>query len=127
MSTKEDKAFKNYTENKIEKSVRNTKEFKNALERAQKGEYDVDVDNVAGADLLKVYERWTIRKMFSLEKGEDFYKLFKEVFYVENPHKYYFENVNPTIYRRMSPQHEQGNKDWADAVAKHENISIVEE
>ena len=129
MSTKktEDKAFKNYTENKIEKSIRNTKEFKDVLNRAQNGEYDKDVDDVTGYDLLKVTERWTIRKLFSLEKGADYYKLFKEVFYVENPHKYYFENVEPTIYRRLAPQHEQGDKAWADAVSQHEKIDIVEE
>lgn len=129
MTTKknEDKAFKNYTENKIEKSIRNTKEFKNALNRAQNGEYDKDVDDVKGDDLLKVCERWTIRKLFSLEKGKDYYKLFKEVFYVENPHKHYFEKVNPDIYRRLAPQHEEGDKEWADAVSKHENIVIVEE
>lgn len=122
-----DEAFKNLTENKVEKSIRNSEAFKNALERAQKGEYDKDVTDVCGEDLLKVTERWSIRKMFSLAEGKDYYKLYKEVFYVENPHKYYFETVNPDIYRRISGQKEQGDKEWADAVAKHLGINIVEE
>lgn len=123
---KKDEAFAHYIENKIAKSVRNTREFKNALNRALQGGYDEDVADVTGADLLKVCERWSIRKIFSLEKGEDYYKLFKEVFYIENPHKYYFEEVNPTIYRRLAPQHEEGDRKWADAVALHENIAIID-
>lgn len=121
-----DKAFKNLTENKVEKSLRNTKEFAEALKRAQKGEYDEDVTDVCGQDLLKVTEIWSIRKIFSLEEGKDYYKLYKEVFYIENPHKYYFDTVEPTIYRRIAGQHEQGDKEWADAVAKHLNIKIAE-
>lgn len=121
-----DKAFQEINENKVEKSLRNSKEFATALERAQKGEFDVDVTSVCGADLLKVTERWSIRKQFSLAEGKDYYKLYKEVFYLENPHKYYFETVQPKIYRRIATQKEQGDKDWATAVAKHLNIEIVE-
>ena len=122
-----DEAFKNLTENKVEKSLRNSKAFKDVLHRAAKGEFDEDVTDVCGEDLLKVTEIWSIRKMFSLEEGKDYYKLYKEVFYVENPHKYYFDTVEPTIYRRISGQKEQGDKEWADAVAKHLGINIVEE
>lgn len=122
-----DNAFKNLTENKVEKSLRNSKAFKDVLKKAGEGKFDIDVTDVCGEDLLKVTEIWSIRKMFSLEEGKDYYKLYKEVFYVENPHKYYFETVNPTIYRRISGQKEQGDKEWADAVAKHLGIQIIEE
>ena len=122
-----DKAFQSINENKVEKSLRNTKEFAKALQRAQKGEFDVDVTDVCGEDLLKVTEIWSIRKQFSIAEGKDFYKLYKEVFYMENPHKYYFETVEPTIYRRIAGQKEQGDKEWAEAVAKHLGINIVEE
>lgn len=122
-----DEAFKNLTENKVEKSLRNTKEFAAVLAKAQKGEFDETIDDACGADFLKVTEIWTIRKMFSLEEGKDYYKLYKEVFYVENPHKYYFDTVDPTIYRRIAGQKEQGDKEWAEAVAKHLGIKIVEQ
>lgn len=119
-------AFKNLTENKVEKSLRNSEAFKNAMHRASKGEFDEDVTDVCGADLLKVTEIWSIRKMFSLEEGKDYYKLYKEVFYIQDPHKYYFDTVEPTVYRRISGQKEQGDKEWADAVAKHLGIQIIE-
>ena len=119
--------FAELNENKVEKSIRNSKEFKEALERAMKGEFDKDIDSAKGLNFLKVYENWTIRKMFSLERGEDYYKLYKEVFYVENPGKYYFDTVNPTIYRRIAGQHEEGDKKWANAVAKHLGIKIVDD
>ena len=122
-----DDAFKNLTENKVEKSLRNSKAFKDVLKKASEGKFDIDVTDVCGEDLLKVTEIWSIRKMFSLEEGKDYYKLYKEVFYIENPHKYYFETVNPTIYRRISGQKEQGDKEWADAVSKHLGIQIIEE
>lgn len=122
-----DDAFKNLTENKVEKSLRNSKAFKDALKKASEGKFDIDVTDVCGEDLLKVTEIWSIRKMFSLEEGKDYYKLYKEVFYIENPHKYYFETVNPTIYRRISGQKEQGDKEWADAVSKHLGIQIIEQ
>ena len=123
---KADEAFAHLVENKIQKSVRNNREFKNALNRALKGEYDEDIECATGLDFLKVTERWSIRKIFSIELGEDYYKLFKEVYYIDDPHKYYFEEVNPTIYRRISAQHEEGDRQWAENVAKHFNISIEE-
>lgn len=122
----EDKKFNELNENKIEKSVRNTKEFMNAINRVAKGEFDEDIDDAYQLPLLKIAERWTIRKQFSLEEGKHFYKLYKEVFYIQNPGKYYFEEVEPTIYRRIAKQHEQGDKEWAEAVAKEMHISIVE-
>lgn len=121
-----DEAFNQLNENKVEKSIRNSKEFAKAIERANKGEFDVDVDDVTNADLLKVTEKWSIRKQFSLAEGKHFYKLYKEVFYIENPHKYYFETVEPTVYRRIAGQKETGDKAWADAVAKEMKIDIVE-
>lgn len=124
---KEDEAFARLVENKIQKSFRNSNEFTKALSRAIKGAFDEDIECATGADLLKVYEKWTIRKIFSIELGEDYYKLYKEVFYIEDPHKYYFEEVNPTIYRRIAPQHEEGDREWADNVAKHYKIEIVED
>lgn len=126
-NTKADEKFARMVENKIQKSVRNTREFKNALNRALMGGYDEDIDDATGAPFLKVCERWTIRKIFSLETGEDYYKLYKEVYYIENPGKYYFEEVDPTIYRRIAAQHEEGDREWAEAVSKHENIPIVED
>lgn len=124
---KADEKFARMVENKIQKSYRNTREFKNALNRALMGGYDEDIDDATGAPFLKVCERWTIRKIFSIETGEDYFKLYKEVYYIENPGKYYFEEVNPTIYRRIAAQHEEGDRKWAEAVSKHENIQIVED
>ena len=124
---KADEKFARMVENKIQKSFRNTREFKNALNRALMGAYDEDIEDATGEPYLKVCERWTIRKIFSIETGEDYYKLYKEVYYIENPGKYYFEEVNPTIYRRIAPQHEEGDRKWAEAVSKHENIQIVED
>ena len=124
---KADEKFARMVENKIQKSFRNTREFKNALNRALMGGYDEDIDDATGAPFLKVCERWTIRKIFSIETGEDYFKLYKEVYYIENPGKYYFEEVNPTIYRRIAAQHEEGDRKWAEAVSKHDNIQIVED
>ena len=121
-----DEVFNQLNENKVEKSIRNSKEFAKAIERAKKGEFDVDIDDVTGADLLKITEKWSIRKQFSLAEGKHFYKLYKEVFYIENPHKYYFETVDPTVFRRIASQKETGDKEWADAVAKEMKIDIVE-
>lgn len=124
---KADEKFARIIENKIQKSIRNTREFKAALNRALMGSYDEDIEDATGEDFLKVCERWTIRKIFSLELGEDYYKLYKEVYYIEDPHKYYFEEVTPTIYRRLAAQHEEGDRQWAINVSKHENIAIVED
>lgn len=124
---KADEKFARMVENKIQKSFRNTREFKNALNRALMGGYDEDIDDATGVPLLKICERWTIRKIFSIETGEDYFKLYKEVYYIENPGKYYFEEVDPTIFRRIAAQHEEGDRKWAEAVSKHENIQIVED
>lgn len=123
---KSDKRFEELNENKVQKSLRNSKEFAEVLARAQKGEFDEDIDDAYGMDLLKVTEIWSIRKQFSLEEGKFYYKLYKEVFYVADPHKYYFDTVEPTILRRISGQKETGDKEWADAVSKEMGIKIVE-
>lgn len=117
--------YKAIEENKIEKSLRNTKEFAKALSRAQKGDFDEDLDSATGLDLLKVHEAWVIREIFCLDKGSTYFKLYKEVYYIANPHKYYFETVETTVYRRISGQKETGDKKWADAIAKEYNCPIV--
>lgn len=123
---KEDAQFKKLNENKVEKSIRNTKEFMDAINRVAKGEFDEDIDDATNMPYLKVAEKWSIHKHFSLEEGKDYYQLYKEVFYIENPGKYYFETVEPTIYRRISRQHENGDIEWAKAVATHLGIKIAE-
>ena len=65
---KSDKRFEELNENKVQKSLRNSKEFAEVLARAQKGEFDEDIDDAYGMDLLKVTEIWSIRKQFSLEE-----------------------------------------------------------
>lgn len=124
--TKEDAQFKKINENKVEKSIRNTKEFMNAINRVAKGEFDEDIEDATNMPFLKVAEKWSIHKHFSLEEGKEYYQLYKEVFYIENPGKYYFETVEPTIYRRISRQHENGDIEWAKAVAAHLNIKIAD-
>lgn len=120
-----DATFEAMNENKIQKSDRNNTILSNALKRAQKGDYDEDVKNVTGEDLLKVTERFSIREIFSIEEGKTFFKLYKEVFYINDPHKHYFETVEPTVYRRIAGQHEQGDAEWAEAVAKEMGIEII--
>ena len=120
-------------ENKVEKSLRNTKEFAAVLARAQAGDFDKELDAARSEGeligtrsrlpLLKVAEIWTIRKHFSIEKGTDYFKLYKEKFYVENPGSNYFETVKPTVYRQVASQHEEGDVKWAKAVAAHLDIS----
>ena len=120
-------------ENKVEKSLRNSKEFANVLARATKGDFDKELDSAReeGAlqgtrsrlPLLKVTEIWTIRKHFSIEKGTDYFKLYKEKFYVENPGSNYFETVSPTVYRTVVAQSEEGDAKWATAVANHLGIA----
>ena len=122
-------AYKAATENKIEKSVRNSAAFKKAFERASNGDFDEDLQSASGMPLLKVTEKFVIRELFSLEEGKPYFKLFKEVYYIENPGKYYFEEVDdtecPTVYRRVAGQHESGDKDWANAVSKEFNCPII--
>ena len=121
-------------ENKVEKSLRNSKAFKEALKRAQKGEFDKELEDarengeLVGTSqrlpLLKVTEIWSLRKHFSLEIGKEYCQLYKEKFYIENPGSNYFDTVNPTVYRMVVSQKEKGDKDWADAVAAHLGIKV---
>lgn len=120
-----DKKFEELNENKIQKSDRNNTILHNALNRAKKGDFDEDINDASFQDYLKVYERFSIREMFSLKEGKTYFKLYKEVFYINDPHKYYFETVEPTVYRRIAAQKEEGDKEWADAVAKEMNIEII--
>lgn len=122
-----DAVFNQLTEDKIQKSLRNTSEFNKALERANKGDFDVDTNDATGEDFLKVTEKWTIRKEFNLNEGKHYYRLWKEVFYIQNPHKYYFDVVEPTVYRRIAKQSEHGDIEWAKSVSKERNVPIVED
>ena len=124
MST--DTKFNELTENKIEKSLRNSKAFKLALDRATKGEFDEDISDATGKNFLKVTEVFTLRKKFILESAEYRYQLCKEVFYIENPGKKYFDTVSPKVYRRIALQHESYEKKAADIVAKEMGIQLVE-
>lgn len=122
------------SENKVEKSLRNSEAFKKALKRAQKGEFDKELEDarengeLVGTSqrlpLLKVTEIWSLRKHFCLQAGAEYYQLYKEKFYIENPGSNYFETVNPTVYRMVVSQKEKGNKEWADAVAAHLGIEV---
>ena len=112
-------------ENKIEKSLRNSEAFKNALHRASRGNFDEDLESATNMDLLKVTEKWNIREIFSLEKGSTYFKLYKEVYYIENPHKYYYDTVEPTVYRRIAGQKETGDKKWAERIAQEFNCDIT--
>lgn len=118
-------AYKAIEENKIEKSLRNSKEFNKALVRATKGDFDEDLTSATGMNLLKVTEVFNIREIFSIEQGSTYFKLYKEVYYIENPGKYYFDTVEPTVYRRIAGQHETGDKKWAEAVAKEYGCDIT--
>ena len=119
-------------ENKVEKSIRNSEAFAAVLARATKGQFDKELD-VARAEglegtrsrlpLLKVTEIWSIRKHFSIERGTDYFKLYKEKFYVENPGSNYFETVAPTVYRKVVAQSEEGDATWATAVAAHLGVA----
>lgn len=124
--TTEDKAFKNITENKVEKSVRNNKLFKKAIKRAQEGDFDENVICVKGKNLLKVCEKWSIRKAFDIAQGKHYYKLFKEVFYINDPQKHYYDTVEGKVYRRIAAQKENGDLEWAKAVAEELGAEIVE-
>lgn len=116
-------------ENKIDKSIRNSEAFQDTLARAINGGYDLDISEkpqqLGRLPLLKIHEQFSIRKGFSLETGQDFYKLMKEVFYTENPGSNYFETVDPFIYRRVASQKETGDLTWAKNVAKHYGISVA--
>ena len=124
-------------ENKVEKSIRNSEKFQVTLARALQGDYDLELDE-ARADgelegttyrlpLLKVTELWSIRKRFSLELGQDYYQLYKEKFYIQNPGSNYFETVQDTIYRSVVMQKEKGDETWARNVAERFNIEVESE
>lgn len=117
-------------ENKIDKSVRNSEQFQDALARAICGEFDKEIsdkpEGFGRLPLLKVHEQFSLRKGFCLETGADYFQLMKEVFYIENPGSNYFETVSPTVYRRVAKQHESGDLDWAKRVAKHYDLPVAE-
>lgn len=125
-NTKTDDKFTSINENKVEKSTRNSAALAAVIDRAKKGEFDVDIDCARGMDLLKVNEIFSIHKIFDLATGEDKYKLYKEVLYVDDPGKYYYEKVGDgTVYRRIAAQKEHGDKKWADKVAKKLGIKVI--
>lgn len=121
-------------EDKVTKSLRNTKEFKQLFVRANKGEFDVELDDARESGelvgtsqrlpLLKVTEKWSIRKQFDIESGKDRYHLYKEKFYIQNPGSNYVDTIDKTIYRKVVKQHESGDLDWAKRVADHFNIDL---
>ena len=121
-------------ENKVDKSFRNSEKFAQTLQRAMDGDYDVELNEAREAGeligtnnrlpLLKVTEIFTIRVKFSLEQGADFYQLYKEKFYIQNPGSNYFETVKDEIYRSVVAQKETGDKAWADAVSARLGIAI---
>ena len=121
-------------ENKIEKSIRNSEKFLSTLARAASAEFDVELTDARESGelqgtstrlpLLKVTELFTIRKKFSLEQGKNYYQLYKEKFYIENPGSNYFETVKDTIYRTVVAQKETGDLEWAKAVAEHMDIEV---
>lgn len=121
-------------ENKIEKSIRNSEKFLSTLARAASAEFDVELTDARETGellgtstrlpLLKVTELFTIRKKFSLEQGKNYYQLYKEKFYIENPGSNYFETVKDTIYRSVVAQKETGDIEWAKAVAEHMDIEV---
>lgn len=120
-------------ENKVEKSFRNTKAFKELFERASKGEFDQELSEArenglegtsSRLPLLKVTEIWSIRKHFSIASSQDYYKLYKEKFYINNPGSNYVETVDPTIYRKVVAQSEEGDKKWAKAVSAHLGVEV---
>ena len=123
-------------ENKVEKAIRNSDKFKQTLKRASKGEFDVELQDARDEGtlegtsvrlpLLKITEIFTLRKFFSIELGKEYYQLYKEKFYIENPGSNYFDTVNDTVYRKVVAQHEKGDKEWAEAVSAHLNVQIEE-
>lgn len=123
-------------ENKVEKAIRNSDKFKQTLKRASKGEFDVELQDARDEGtlegtsvrlpLLKITEIFTLRKFFSIELGKEYYQLYKEKFYIENPGSNYFDTVNDTVYRKVVAQNEKGDKEWAEAVSAHLNVQIEE-
>ena len=123
-----------HDENKVEKSIRNSEKFHETLSRAIQGDFDVELDDARNEGqlvgtscrlpLLKVTETFTIRKKFSLEKGDNYYQLYKEKFYIENPGSNYFETVDDTIYRKVVAQKETGDLEWANRVSEHLDIDV---
>ena len=123
-----------HDENKVEKSIRNSDKFQETLARALGGEYDLELDEARDTGellgtstrlpLLKVTEVFTLRRKFSLAKGADYFQLYKEKFYIENPGSNYFETVRDNIYRSVVAQKETGDLEWATNVANRLNIEI---
>lgn len=121
-------------ENKVEKSIRNSEMFQAVLARAQKGDFDKELDqaredgDLQGTStrlpLLKVTEIWSIRKHFSIKTGSEYFQLYKEKFYIENPGSNYFDTVNPSVYRLVVAQAETGDEQWAAAVSAHLNVDV---
>ena len=69
-------------------------------------------------------EVFSIRKHFSIAEGKDYFKLYKEKFYIENPGSNYFDTVNATVYRSVVAQQEEGDAKWAAAVGAHLGIEV---
>lgn len=123
-----------HDENKVEKSIRNSEKFQETLARALNGEYDQELNEARESGdlmgtstrlpLLKVTEIFTIRRKFSLEMGKEYFQLYKEKFYIENPGSNYFETVKDTIYRAVVAQKEKGDQEWAEAVSARLGIEI---
>ena len=126
--TSTDTKFNEINENKVEKADRNSTALAAAIARAADGKFDEDIDCAKGLDLLKIYERFSIHTIFDLATGENKYKLYKEVFYINDPGKKYYDTVaEDKVYRRIAAQKEHGDLKWAKKVAKRLNIKIVDE
>lgn len=122
-------------DDKISKSIRNSKKLHKAINNAIAGKKYKDIETQKGMDLLKVNEIFTIRRRFSIgkhaatDKAGFYYQLFKEVFYIDNPGKEYVEEagVKPTVYRRIAVQTEAGDREWAETLAKHIDAELIDE
>lgn len=101
-------AYKVLGENKIDKCNRNNEALEKTFNRALKGDFDVTKMDVTGEDLLKVKQIFHIRREFVLETSTFIYHSYKEVFYIQDPHKYNFDDVcEPIVIRRISSQSER--------------------
>ena len=123
-----DAKFAAINENKIEKAIRNSSALEAAFDRAKAFDFDVDIDSACNKPYLKVAERFTIRKIFDLKTGDFVYKLYKEVFYINDPAKHYYETVDEDkVYRRIAAQKEHGDLKWAKALKKNMGVEIVDD